>query len=234
MFKITKKYTAFTLAEVLIVVGIIGIIAEFTIPNLIVNYQKEQTATQLKKAYSEISQVFLSSTAENGFPQTWDWGTTYTEDANTKFIETYILPHFFVVQNCGFNTTGSCTRGKKYYLNKSVSDFPGYQIKLKDGTVLNIWLDGNSSGGMPPNLLEFFIDLNGEKPPNTWGKDIFIIIFKKNISNTMFFGYESNRDTLKTNSTWGCNKSSSSYKAGIYCGALIMYDGWQIKDDYPW
>lgn len=47
---------AFTLAEVLITLGIIGIVAAMTLPALIGKYQKNQTLTQLKKAYTEISQ----------------------------------------------------------------------------------------------------------------------------------------------------------------------------------
>ena len=47
---------AFTLAEVLITLGIIGIVAAMTLPTLIGKYQKKQTVTQLKKSYTEISQ----------------------------------------------------------------------------------------------------------------------------------------------------------------------------------
>ena len=45
---------AFTLAEVLITLGIIGIVAAMTLPTLIGKYQKKQTVTQLKKAYRDI------------------------------------------------------------------------------------------------------------------------------------------------------------------------------------
>ena len=44
----TKK--AFTMAEVLITLGIIGIVAAMTLPSLVGNYQKKQTAMQLKKS----------------------------------------------------------------------------------------------------------------------------------------------------------------------------------------
>ena len=47
----------FTLAEVLITLGIIGVVAALTMPTLMSNYRKHQTVTQLKKAYSEISQA---------------------------------------------------------------------------------------------------------------------------------------------------------------------------------
>jgi len=41
----------FTLAEVLITLGIIGVVASLTIPTLMANYQKVQYVTGLKRAY---------------------------------------------------------------------------------------------------------------------------------------------------------------------------------------
>ena len=46
-----------------------------------------------------------------------------------------------------------------------------------------------------------------------------------------FYGFRRDRNYLKNNG-YSCNKTSSL--AGVYCGALIMLDNWQIKDDYPW
>jgi len=46
------------------------------------------------------------------------------------------------------------------------------------------------------------------------------------------------RDDIKngkvTTTFSDCNKNGTEYNSGLYCAALIMYDGWQIKDDYPW
>ena len=49
---------AFTLAEVLITLGIIGVVAALTMPALIANYKKQQTIVQLKKAYTTLAQGF--------------------------------------------------------------------------------------------------------------------------------------------------------------------------------
>ena len=56
---------AFTLAEVLITLGIIGVVAAMTMPVLIQNHQEKVTVTRLKKAYSILSQAYMSSSAEN-------------------------------------------------------------------------------------------------------------------------------------------------------------------------
>ena len=55
-----RKRPAFTLAEVLITLGIIGVVAAMTMPSVITNYQKKQTAAQLKKAYSIVSQALVT------------------------------------------------------------------------------------------------------------------------------------------------------------------------------
>ena len=70
---------AFTLAEVLITLGIIGIVAALTMPALIGNYRKSQTVTQLKKIYSALQQSILMSQNEYGDIADWDWALS-TED----------------------------------------------------------------------------------------------------------------------------------------------------------
>ena len=66
--KTTKilKYFAFTLAETLITLGIIGVVAALTIPGLIQSYQKQQTVVKLKKAYAILNQIARNSSNENG------------------------------------------------------------------------------------------------------------------------------------------------------------------------
>ena len=55
----------FTLAEVLITLGIIGAVAALTMPVLVGNYQKKQTVTKLKRAFSVLSQAILMSELDN-------------------------------------------------------------------------------------------------------------------------------------------------------------------------
>ena len=56
--KNNKKYLGFTLAEVLITLGIIGVVAAITIPALINNYKAARLKSQFLKSYSTIQQVF--------------------------------------------------------------------------------------------------------------------------------------------------------------------------------
>jgi len=84
-----KKQKAFTLAEVLITLAIIGIVATLTIPTVINNYQKRWYSIALKKRYSELTQVVRLSTIENGESANWDWSLS-EEEMVTKYIAPYL------------------------------------------------------------------------------------------------------------------------------------------------
>lgn len=89
-----KKIQAFTLAEVLITLGIIGVVAAMTIPTLVTNADKKVTATKLKAFYSKINQAVKMSTAYNGEPDGWEYpknSNNYSQ--NKQFVDTYFVPY---------------------------------------------------------------------------------------------------------------------------------------------
>ena len=65
--------SGFTLAEVLITLGIIGVVAALTMPALITNYQKQQTINTLKKSYSILQQAIKLSELKNDDTQYWEY-----------------------------------------------------------------------------------------------------------------------------------------------------------------
>ena len=67
----TKINYGFTLAEVLITLGIIGVVAAMTMPSLIANHQEKVTVTKVKKVYSILSQAYLIAVEEYGTPDEW-------------------------------------------------------------------------------------------------------------------------------------------------------------------
>jgi prepilin-type N-terminal cleavage/methylation domain-containing protein len=66
---------AFTLAEVLITLGIIGIIAALTLPTLIQNAKEKATVAKVRETYSILSQAYKHAVAEYGTPEGWYTGT---------------------------------------------------------------------------------------------------------------------------------------------------------------
>lgn len=109
---------AFTLAEVLITLAIIGVVAAMTIPTLISKYQEKQIVTALKKAYSMLSQAYTVVVAENGVPLSWD----LTGDDSTTSAEklTDIFKQYLKIQKDCRSTGKGC--------------FPDVAYKTPDGT----------------------------------------------------------------------------------------------------
>ncbi len=97
------KKAAFTLTEVLITLGIIGVVAALTISNVIQDYQKKQTVVQLRKVYNDINNAVKLSEVDNGPMSQWDYvqRTCYVYECIAPFLEKYYLPYFKDAQFVG-------------------------------------------------------------------------------------------------------------------------------------
>lgn len=221
---------AFTLAEVLITLGIIGIVAAMTLPTLVGNYRKQVTVTRMEKFYSIMNQaVKLTAVNNNG---TGDFSSVPNVAAtfNAKAMEDWW----------------------REYVGKYVKTG---EIKHKNNGIVVSLSDGSGAGlfatGLPDNLSVPFpsasqgihvifcpeykycressdiIPSSGAqlKPD---GKNSFVFNFTSSGLNAYGAGTDKNakdyRDILKNNCATG-----SKY----YCARLIQSDGWKIADDYP-
>ena len=79
----SKKILAFTLAETLITLVIIGVVSAITVPVLQVKHQKQQTIVELKKAFSDISRAVVMARMDFGDPSSWDYSLN-----NNEFLST--------------------------------------------------------------------------------------------------------------------------------------------------
>ena len=88
------KKVAFTLAEVLITLGIIGVVAAMTIPTLMTDYRKETTAARVKKFYSVINNAVMFAAAEHGDVSGWMSAPANLDyNENLNFVQTYLMPY---------------------------------------------------------------------------------------------------------------------------------------------
>ena len=247
----------FTLAEVLITLGVIGVVAAVTMPTVIKNYQKKQTVTQLKKAYSKLSQAISMAQKDLGLMEDWDFANFPTAaDRAQYFYDNALKPYLKIVKycapssnNCWEDDSYTLTRTKYTQLNNAVQGHNSFITT--SGYSVFYWLHGGGTGGW------FFVDLNGTKEPNTLGKDIFVFMLDSTrasykapkvgfIPQGMYRLDEetnmlvpSSRDDIITGNYSTATAAGSCSKTGIRnqgltCAALIMVDGWEIKDDYPW
>lgn len=227
------KRSGFTLAEILITMVIIGIIATLTIPTTVNKVQKIQVVTKLKKAYSTLVQVANRSTVDNGQMTTWEIGSTGDGQAANDFNKKYLIPYLSVMRNCSTSTVGNCDF-KFSYLNSTTMqslNSSWARFYLADGMLVATYSQNSGS----TVRIQICVDINGQKQPNKMGKDVFLYnltIKESSVTEGKItpdgIGYD--RNTLVSSASYNCNKAAS----GVRCATLIMKDGWQMKDDYPW
>lgn len=233
LFTAKNRHFAFTLAEILVVVTILGVIASITISSAVNNATRKATVVKVLRAYSDLNKAFDEYLVYNN-------NASMVSTVNdTKFRLNYenlcksdvlyhevLLPYFQVTKECysgkkngegrcnytheGYGSGRGCFAKKCYYLNssaipeKGVSFSPcsstgwafdwhgayrrfkvkaGYSVAVQEirsiGANLNIE-DGNDSIGsfrpapdIPVTTL-ITVDVNGDKSPNTLGKDMFV------------------------------------------------------------
>lgn len=211
------KLIAFTLAEVLITLGIIGVVAALTIPILINNYQQQQKLGLLKKDYATFAQAVRLSENDNGSNETWDWGDgTGTLATPRASFDKYWAPYLKIMKYCTSYTDCGYQDNNFYEESGSVAlsvvnSTKSTTVYLVDGTAFGVWA---SSG---THLIYF--DLNAGQGPNKYGIDVFLF------------------ELLPGKGFWPLGIQYSHVCEtgyGFYnCAAKIMRDGWQIKSDYP-
>lgn len=166
---------AFTLAEVLITIGIIGVVSAITIPVVINKYRAKVLETQFKKSYSTMLQAFEKTKTDLEVENVADVfavynGTTYelapefenTFDKNLKVIKK--IQNFYPFENYNGTATATFNLGR---------DFPDCRKILSDGSSYNTNINSSK--------INIFIDINGPyKRPNRYGHDIFMFEARQN------------------------------------------------------
>ncbi len=177
---------AFTLAEVLITLGIIGIVAAMTMPTLIQKNEERVTVTKVKKFYSVMNQALLMSIKDNGYVNEWSFEGGH---GSPEFAEKYIVPYLKTSKICAQNPGCIAPEGYSYMNGQYYANYDSvfhYKMILADGSYL--WLRNTGTAGCQghegatdENVCGMiWIDVNGKKTPNTFGKDVFTFYIMKN------------------------------------------------------
>ena len=223
----SKRKIAFTLAEVLITLGIIGVVAAMTIPNVVANYKKKVVETRLLKIYSILNQAIVLSEADNGVCSTWDWGDP-NNHRNSELLEAWwnkymgnYIPNVNTIKRASIPSSTASGNGS-------------YMVFFKDGTALQI-------DALPGSYASVIIFINPRNTRNVLnsssgdyyrkhllpGRDyfgLFIFPYKKCVFTPGCENY-SREELIKSASNPG--------STGAAALKLIMDNGWKIPDDYP-
>lgn len=214
---------AFTLAEVLITLGIIGVVSAMTLPTLIQNYQKHTTVNRLKQTYSLVYQAVKLSENDNDSIIHWQNINDITPEVwVNKYIEPYLK-----------------------YTKKEISSTGAVYLYLSNGTkltfspdgnlvFLGVYLNPNAETNNFRNFFRFYIGL--PETQNSCKYHVYcyngskIEVFPYDYVDAVITNQKPIRDYVKDAQTYGCNTTAR----GVACSALIMLDGWRIEKDYPW
>ena len=203
-----SRKSAFTLAETLIVMGIIGVVAALTLPNLNSSTGDKEKVVKLKKIYSNLEDAIGRAQAVYGPYSEWNYS-----DSNDKMPGERITEFMRLSKNCEQNTGSNCfTNSNSKYLdgsnNTNFDQHDGvasraYRVITTDGT--SVLFD--PYGGRT------IVDIDGpNKGSNTAGKDIFEFTLNKTTNELIPLGRNYTDEQLK----------NSCFKNGSACTAWVI------------
>lgn len=213
-----NKQPAFTLAEVLITLGIIGVVAAMTMPVFVGKYQKKVTAAKLKKMYVNYENaIMLTESKEAVMRDQWKFDSV---DERNTFIKDKIIPNL------------NCHSVLEKLGNSNITRQAPICI-LKDGSMIVFHTKSASS----LVCIELFFVISANALYNndlSYGRNTFYYSMPLSSKNNPI---TATRQSL-LNSCKPTKENQSGDDTYDYpardCLTLIRYDNWEIKDDYPW
>ncbi len=221
---------AFTLAEVLVTLGIIGVVSAMTVPTLMQNHQRKVYVTQLHKVYNEVSQAVEMYITDNNYLNLSESRIKNNADELNKFVKNY----FKVVQDCDtryvpcFESEYSSLKGdvvstKNSICNVVVTIASGAAICWDSQAMDNVEDGDNILGssnlvGQGGSIINIEVDINGKKGPNIYGRDIFMLYVDRN-GNIFDKDYIENGNQADLNNKYITNGTFGK----------IMNEGWQMN-----
>ena len=205
------KRAAFTLAEVLITLAIIGIVAAMTIPTLIHSYNKKVVETKLVRFNSVMNQALgLSTVKNNGMPPTSKgFGEDSSNESRSETAQTWfqnnIFKHIKSLKDEGTHN---------YYYWAEFDDGSGFYTYVTAGG--DYWIF---------YCLDFE---NNCGPENFDGIHSFLFTYNYEKNSIQPAWIDQSRSLCMTS----CSNTANTFRHG--CIALIAQNNWKIPDDYPW
>ena len=228
------KAIAFTLAETLIVMGIIGVVAALTLPNLNSSTGNKEKVAKVKKIYQNLNDAFGRATAVYGPIEEWfnNMENPTTLDLGRKTAERF-SDFLKITKICdGANVQGCVTDEFQKQLDGTTNGKPSalaiYKTLLADGTSIQWWIDRADCNPYFPKSAcpvdpkehvcgHVTVDIDGpNKGPYTYGKDLF----QFNVTMDGIYPILLEEERKYCGYVEGC-----CFKLGIYC------TGWIMKSD---
>lgn len=211
---------AFTLAEVLVTLGIIGVVSAMTLPTLVKNHQRTVYVTQLQKVVSLLSQAAETATQQNNAISLDE--TKYNGN-NANGARNFLNDQLKIANNCGTDLT-PCFASSYKTLNGT--DFrlrtPDTVVSLANGASISVFNNALEYQGGDDwhGYLQLQVDVNGPQGPNILGRDLFYMdLYSDGKVAETYSGFNDRFDD---------GYCSDGYEYGIGCFEKIVNDGWKM------
>lgn len=224
------------MAEVLITLGIIGVVAAITLPTLIKNYQKQVLVNQLKREINVISNNLSKILADDEVNLLSETGLFSYEEENewVNVVDSEAVRNRFQAEVVSDNSKfGQYI--KKYFGN----DMHGRQMKgfaFKDGSCMAFVNYGEGENGSSVSIgSAILLDVNCDKSPNQIGKDIFVVWYSdEGMVASIFRGDETDYiDTFCNKQYFDTDLDDMNFAYVLFVGGAcygkIVQDGWKMK-----
>lgn len=240
-FNFIEKFKAFTLAEVLVTLGIIGVVSAMTVPTLMQNYQRQSYVTQLHKIYNEFGQAAERYKADNNLVSIREGRIIGNADELNAFLKRY----FKVVKDCGGRYWSSASNACFAQVYHSIDGAHSVDLASQSCMVTGVLASGaavclgtgsatsvkanedvnhdgvvdendviNDTGTNAGMAISIEVDINGTKGPNIAGRD--------------FFSFDIAPDGLVLDSRWTDSSTVDTAHAWPVGIGKIIADGWQM------
>lgn len=186
---------AFTLAEILITLGIIGVVSAITIPTVVSKYQKYVLKNQFIKSYSNLQNAINMTISANGTEyECYNLGEYNYNISGCPAFWNDFQKNIKTIRTCEYKNKGC---GVKYKTSQEVVASGGATknsscsfFNIPNSVTVNVLADGSfviyPPGRGTHNTLYMGIDVNGKKGPNKWGYDVFYLMMQReNITSTV-------------------------------------------------
>lgn len=236
---ITKK--GFTLAEVLISMAIVGVVAAITVPSLIYSTSNKNLGNALARSVELIQQGFtnIKTEAQKNSEEGDAFenlsmikksdlgldGNAYITDDNSFYNDTQ---SFLGTEESNYDIDSIKNYSGGNVANDLTSDFTAYKFKKANTVVMFQNVTNNDMANADNNTIisKVLIDANGSTGPNRFGKDVFLFGLT-NAGVLIPAGTEQYHDFDNTVTEGAC--SGASIGDGTACAARVMADKWEIK-----
>lgn len=216
-------HKAFTLAEVLITLGIIGIVVAMTLPTLIERHNKNVVETRLQKFYSSMNQAIKMAELDYGERGVW-FEDNKDQTKQKEWVNKYLVPYLNVLK---------------------VSNLPYGNlttIYFADGSAVSMVKNNGRDWWFFPGDPEKCITFGNNQYWKFVGRCAFSFYYNPVQSGSTyqyFFepyddAWDKTENSLKYKQSTGCYVDNNDQQWPGYCTKLIQYHGWKFPKDYKY